>query len=102
MPSNENAELITLCGTVENIIFSNEENGYTVFDLSCDEKPADVGDIVTAFGAVPNLAVGEKLRVEGGWSFSKNYGRQFRVEHFEVRLPRTENEILRYLSSSTV
>ena len=102
MPSNENAELITLCGTVENIIFSNEENGYTVFDLSCDEKPADVGDIVTAFGSVPNLAVGEKLRVEGGWSFSKNYGRQFRVEHFEVRLPRTENEILRYLSSSTV
>lgn len=102
MPSNENAKLITLCGTVENIIFSNEENGYTVFDLSCDEKPADVGDIVTAFGSVPNLAVGEKLRVEGGWSFSKNYGRQFRVEHFEVRLPRTENEILRYLSSSTV
>ena len=102
MPSNENAELITLCGTVENIIFSNEENGYTVFDLSCDEKPADVGDIVTAFGSVPNLAVGEKLRVEGGWSFSKNYGRQFRVEHFEVRLPRTENDILRYLSSSTV
>lgn len=102
MPSNENAKLITLCGTVENIIFSNEENGYTVFDLSCDEKPADVGDIVTAFGSVPNLAVGEKLRVEGGWSFSKNYGRQFRVEHFEVRLPRTENDILRYLSSSTV
>ena len=102
MPSNENAELITLCGTVENIIFSNEENGYTVFDLSCDEKPADVGDIVTAYGSVPNLAVGEKLRIEGGWSFSKNYGRQFRVEHFEVRLPRTENEILRYLSSSTV
>lgn len=102
MPLNENAKLITLCGTVENIIFSNEENGYTVFDLSCDEKPADVGDIVTAFGSVPNLAVGEKLRVEGGWSFSKNYGRQFRVEHFEVRLPRTENEILRYLSSSTV
>ena len=67
---SKDKELIILGGDVENIIYYNEENGYTVFDLSCDEKPADVGDIVTAYGSVPNLAVGEKLRVEGGWSFS--------------------------------
>ena len=101
MPENESAE-ITICGTVENIIYCNEENGYTVFDLSCDEKPEGVDDIITAFGSMPDLAVGEKLRLEGSWSFSKNYGRQFRVARFEVRLPSTENEILRYLSSSAV
>lgn len=101
MPENESAE-ITVCGTVENIIYCNEENGYTVFVLSCDEKPEDVEEVITAFGSMPNLAVGEKLRLEGSWSFSKNYGRQFRVARFEVRLPSTENEILRYLSSSAV
>ena len=101
MPENESAE-ITICGTAESIIYQNEENGYTVFVLSCDEKPEDVEEVITAFGSMPNLAVGEKLRLEGSWSFSKNYGRQFRVARFEVRLPSTENEILRYLSSSAV
>lgn len=95
-------ELISLCGTVENIIYSNSDNGYTVFDLSCDEAPEGVGDIVTAFGILPELSVGEKLSVEGEWSFSRSYGRQFKVAYYEIRLPTAENDILRYLKSGTV
>lgn len=98
----DQTELIELSGTVENIIFFNAENGYAVFDFSCDEKPPEVEDIITAFGNLPNLQVGEKLKLEGNWSFSKNYGRQFKVERFEVKLPTGENEILRYLKSGTV
>ena len=96
------SKVMTIAGTVENIIYCNEENGYTVFDLSCDEKNEDVGEIVTAFGTLPDLSVGEKVTLEGEWSVSKNYGRQFRVLRFEIRLPSGEAEILRYLKSSMV
>ncbi|MCI8388282.1 MAG: ATP-dependent RecD-like DNA helicase [Clostridiales bacterium] len=98
-------QLVMLTGTVENIIFNNEENGYTVFDMSVDEVSGgdELGDdIVTACGVVPNTNAGERIRVSGEWSFSKNYGRQFKVAYYEKQLPATSNEILRYLSSRAV
>ena len=48
-------------GTVEEIIFSNRENGYTVCLLSCGGEP------VTVVGTLPGVGEGEKLKVSGTW-----------------------------------
>ncbi len=85
-------------GTVENIIYTNPDNGYTVCDISSD----DTDDIITACGILPGTVVGDKLKLAGEWTFHKNYGRQFNVAYYEKQLPATSNEILRYLSSRTV
>ncbi len=92
------SELETCGGTVESIIFTNSDNGYTVFDLSSE----DGSDIITAFGIMPGIVVGDKLKLVGEWTLHQNYGRQFRVAYYEKQLPATSNEILRYLSSRAV
>jgi len=37
--------LVTIEGTVEEIIFSNEANGYTVCEIKCDKEVITVVDI---------------------------------------------------------
>ncbi|MBQ8510703.1 MAG: ATP-dependent RecD-like DNA helicase [Clostridia bacterium] len=99
-------ELITYIGTVEGVIYQNEENGYTVIDLSVEEAPDGASlpkeEIITAYGILPGTAAGEKLKVSGEWTLHQSYGRQFHVAYYEKHLPATENEILRYLSSRAV
>ncbi len=92
------SEFETYQGTVEAVIFTNSDNGYTVFDLSSE----DGSEIITAFGILPNIAPGEKVKLVGEWTHHQNYGKQFRVAYYEKQLPATSNEILRYLSSRAV
>ena len=94
----DKSKLVSIEGTVENIIYSNADNGYTVLDLSCEEGD----DIVTACGIMPGSGVGDKMKLVGEWTHHKNYGRQFAVAYYEKQLPATSNEILRYLSSRAV
>ena len=89
-------ESLVLDGVVEDIIYSNEENGYTVCVLNCEDEP------VTAVGIMPCLGEGESIKVQGNWQMHSTFGRQFRVDYFEKKLPATEGAILKYLSSGAV
>ena len=89
--------LVRLAGTVETIVYSNEENGYTVLDLECEG-----GELVTATGAMPYISEGDSVVLTGRWTHSPKYGRQFRVEQYEHSLPADTTSILRYLSSRTI
>ena len=86
-----------LQGAVGAVVFKNEENGYCVLRLQCDD-----GQTVTVVGTVPQPIVGEKLMVTGHWSSHPSYGKQFEAEFLERVLPETEGEILRYLSGRAV
>ncbi len=88
--------LIELKGTVESIIYANEDNGYTVLDLGLED------DIVTACGILPYIAEGDAVILWGRWTHNPKYGRQFKVEQYERDLPADAAAILRYLSSRTV
>ncbi len=90
-------ELIEIEGQVEHIVYQNDENGYTVFDLSVSDT-----DYITAVGILPFLRVGELVKLIGKWSLHQNYGRQFSVEAYEKAMPATESAILKYLSSKAV
>ena len=104
MPENERLEfgardnygLERLEGTVEQIIYSNEENGYTVCDMSTED------DVFTACGIMPMLNEGDTLCVYGKWVHNAKYGRQFSVEQYERTMPADTASILRYLSSRVI
>ncbi len=96
--ANNGNGLITVNGTVENIIYYNEENSYAVFDVSTD----DYDGILTANGYIPDLNEGEGIKLVGKWKNHYSYGKQFYFSYYELILPSTENEILRYLSSGAV
>ncbi len=86
----------TLVGTVEHIVFSNEDNGWTVLELDTGD------DLVTVVGTFPQVAVGEYLRLQGDWTEHPSFGRQFKATACESSLPTDQTAILRYLASGAV
>lgn len=88
--------MVTLQGTVEEIIFQNESNGYTIAILETED------DVVTIVGFIPILNLGETLEVQGEWTYHSNYGQQLKVETYSTVVPATFNGIVRYLSSGLI
>ena len=86
-----------LYGTVEAIVFQNQENGYTVLRLRSQDD-----EMVTVVGSIPMTAVGERLSITGKWTSHATYGRQFEAEVLERLMPETKDEILAYLSSRII
>lgn len=91
---DENA--VTISGTVENIVFQNSENGWTVLELD------DGSELITAVGILFQVCEGDKLKVMGEWTTHRTYGRQFKVSSFEKSIPATEASMLKYLASGAV
>ncbi len=81
-------------GSVDSVIYSNDENGYTVLRLNLDE-----GGIVTLVGTLPYAAPGEQLTAVGSWSTHSAYGDQFKAEEIERVLPDSVTGVYAYLSS---
>lgn len=87
----------TIDGTILNLIFQNEENGYTVLRLVTTD-----GEVVTVVGAIPCAAPGENLIVTGRWVSHPTHGDQLQAQQVERHMPSTEGDILAYLSSGAV
>ena len=90
-------ERCTVEGTVQNLIFQNEENGYTVLCLVTDE-----GEAITVVGCIPCAAAGESMTVTGVWVNHPSYGAQLTAESVERRMPQGEDEIAAYLASGII
>ena len=88
--------LTKLTGTVEHIIYANEDNGYTVLDFGLED------DVITACGILPYVSDGDSLILWGSWVHNPKYGRQFKVEEYERNMPADSAAILRYLSARTI
>ena len=83
-------------GIIENIVYRNESNDYTVMEIS------DNGDLVTAVGIIPMAVEGERVVLRGSFVYHKEFGRQFSFDTFEKKLPEDVDGILQYLSSRAV
>ena len=85
-----------MIGEVEDIIFRNEENGYTVAVVSRGkEKTVVVGKFLS-------VKAGQSVRLEGNFVMNKKYGEQFSVESAEIVEPTTAEGIEKYLSSGLI
>lgn len=83
-------------GTVTNIVFSNEENGYTVMNIEAN------GEEITAVGTLPRLTCGEVLTLEGKFVLHPRFGQQFAVTSYKFDSPDSPEGIVRYLSSGLI
>jgi len=84
-------------GTVERVIYSNADNGYTICDVAIVDD-----EIITVVGIMPLIGVGDRLTVYGKWIHNPKYGRQFSVSQYEKSMPADVTSILRYLSSRAI
>ena len=85
-----------ITGVVEDVVFYNTENSFTVLDVSSG------GELITAVGILPEITAGEKVVLTGTWDMHQSFGRQFRVNRFERYLPDTAAQFLKYLSSGAI
>ena len=86
-----------LCGSVDRIVFRNEQNGWTVMDLETESD-----GIQKVVGELPMVSVGETVRLRGQWGEHATFGKQFRAVACERYLPTDTTAIYRYLSSGTL
>jgi len=87
----------TLEGTIEQILFFNPENGYSVLRFRPDD-----GALVSAVGTFPPLAAGERLKLAGKWELNPKFGRQFKVETFIPCLPAGVKGIEKFLACGLI
>lgn len=89
-------QLENLKGTVEEITFFNEENGFTVMVISSNQEA------VTVVGEFPRLVEGEEVALQGEWTVHPTFGRQFKAVFVEQEMPSDAAGMLRYLSSGVI
>ena len=91
---------VEIRGTLERVVFHNDDNGYTVFRVRPDGK--DEIDLVTATGYMGSPQIGASLLVRGRWVNNPRFGRQLQMSSFESILPATVEGIKLYLSSGLI
>ncbi|HIR24874.1 MAG TPA: ATP-dependent RecD-like DNA helicase [Candidatus Egerieimonas faecigallinarum] len=86
----------TIEGHVEHIIFRNEENGYTVCVVNWE------GEEVTCVGVFSYISEGELIEAQGSYTEHATYGKQFKVEAYQIKIPQDTAALERYLGSGAI
>ena len=86
-----------ISGTLEKIIYKNEENGFIVFSLQVNSQKT-----ITVSGKQVFLNEGELLEIEGEWVNHTKFGRQFKAQKIRISLPSSTEGIKKYLGSSLI
>ncbi len=85
--------MLVIEGVVEEIIFRNENNGFTVGKLNTSDG------MITIVGNVPFINLEEMISIEGEWIYHNTFGEQFKFEHIQTMVPSTVRGIENYLAS---
>ncbi len=88
--------MVEIEGFVDNIIFRNEENGYTVFEVVADCEH------LTCVGTFQFLNEGEYIEFTGEKKIHPGYGEQIQVTSYEIKAPADEIAMERYLGSGAI
>ncbi|HEU4730614.1 MAG TPA: ATP-dependent RecD-like DNA helicase [Kofleriaceae bacterium] len=88
---------VTLDGTLERFVFRNDESSFTVARFETPEHQH-----VTIVGELVGVNEGLPLRLRGHWVEDRKFGRQFRVQTYQLRSPETLVGIERFLGSGII
>ncbi len=83
-------------GIVEEIIYRNTDNGYTVAVINCNDEN------ITAVGKFPQVSQGEFVELDGSFTKHNRYGEQFNASRVKIAKPNTKDGIVKYLSSGLI
>ncbi|HEK86628.1 MAG: ATP-dependent RecD-like DNA helicase [Candidatus Saccharicenans sp.] len=83
-------------GTIEQVIYYNPDNGYSVFKVKTERGE------VTVVGNFPPLSPGEYLKLNGQWVNNQKFGQQFQMESFSLTLPASTKGIEKFLASGLI
>lgn len=87
-----------LNGTVESIIYTQTDNGFTVAKL----KELSKKELTVVVGTLPCLQPGEVIFCQGQWKIHPSHGKQFEIQSYTVEMPSDVAGIQKYLESGLV
>ncbi len=85
-----------IIGRLNDIIYQNEINSYTVATFEIDEQE------ITIVGYLPFIHSGDNLKLIGKFVTHQDYGEQFKFDSFEKMMPQTKESLEKYLSNGTI
>jgi len=85
-----------ITGKVSQIIYRNENNGYTVFLIKSE------GEYITAVGETGSIEPGDEFELEGEIVYHKSYGEQFAFTSITKVLPSDANALIEYIAKSGI
>ncbi len=102
-PANETGmvseqSLVSLNGTVKQLVYRNRENGFSVVRLEVANEPSPVSVV----GVMPELEEGAPVSCNGNWKEHPKFGRQFAAETVLLESPSTLEGLRVYLGSKAV
>ncbi len=86
----------SIAGSVEDIVFRNEENGFTVLEIDYNDE------LLTVVGSFADISVGESITATGVFAAHPTYGRQFKADYIERALPSGASSIYKYLATGVI
>jgi len=87
---------VSVEGTVDEIIYTNEMNGYCVLELNTPDES------IVVVGYLPFINEGDSVRVIGTWAIHPEYGKQLKADNYEKKLPHTKEALIKYLCSGVI
>ena len=87
---------IKITGTVTDITYHNDVNGYTVFVVDTDEQE------LTVVGTVADLKMGDRVELLGDYVYHSIYGRQFKADFCTALMPESVEDLYHYLASGAI
>ncbi len=91
-------QIVTLEGTLERIVYSNEATHYTVAQF----REEGQSGVMTIVGNLVGVNPGESLRITGQWTHDRKYGRQFLVDSYTPKFPISVAGIEKYLGCGLI
>ncbi len=95
----ETNEGTQVTGTIERVVFRNQENNSCVLSIRPQGAVSDLTPSVTVVGYIPEPRDGDEYRFSGEWKKHRKFGEQFHVTEYELLLPTTQQGVIRYLAS---
>ena len=87
-----------ISGSIENITFHNEENGYCVLKIRVDDSK----ELAVVIANLPSINLGEHIDCEGEWITHPKFGSQFNTTRVTIKPPCQNDAIEKYLSSGII
>src|SRR5690606_34158156 len=96
------AEIESLHGIVERVIYQNKENGFAVFILQIDGSHKNSVKSATVKGSLPTIVPGEQVSLKGIWNMHQKFGKQFDAKSCQSQAPTSITGLKKYLGSGLI
>ncbi len=92
-------DTINLKGTLEHIVYTNDENGYSVLRFRVDSKKDDT---IVAVGTMLKPQIGAFFSLQGRWVQHAKFGQQFSFTNYDEQRPDSLDGIRMFLASGVI